>query len=110
MANNAVSLAQAHFTPEAWYRAIYAGETPVGFMMLDDDPAKPEYLSVAVAGGRPLSTPRLRPAGHREVGRLCQNSPPRRQGTARQPQQGRRQPGTVLRQPGFRLYGHGSGR
>ena len=44
VANNAVSLAQAHFTPEAWYRAIYADETPVGFMMLYDDPAKPEYF------------------------------------------------------------------
>ncbi len=44
VANNAVSLAQAHFTPEAWYRAIYAGETPVGFMMLYDDPTKPEYF------------------------------------------------------------------
>jgi diamine N-acetyltransferase len=44
VANNAVSLAQAHFAPEAWYRAIYADETPVGFMMLYDDPAKPEYF------------------------------------------------------------------
>ena len=44
MADNAVSLAQAHFSPEAWYRAIYAGETPVGFMMLHDDPAEPKYF------------------------------------------------------------------
>ena len=44
VADNAVSLAQAHFSPEAWYRAIYAGETPVGFMMLHDDPAKPKYF------------------------------------------------------------------
>jgi diamine N-acetyltransferase len=36
VASNAVSLAQAHFTPEAWYRGIYAGEEPVGFVMLYD--------------------------------------------------------------------------
>lgn len=36
VASNAVSIAQAHFHPEAWFRAIYAGETPVGFAMLED--------------------------------------------------------------------------
>jgi diamine N-acetyltransferase len=44
VASNPVSLAQAHFNKYAWYRAIYADETPVGFMMLYDDPAKPEYF------------------------------------------------------------------
>lgn len=44
VASNAVSLAQAHFEKFAWYRAIYAGETPVGFLMLYDDPVKPEYF------------------------------------------------------------------
>ena len=43
VANNAVSIAQAHFEPKAWFRAIYAGETPVGFVMLFDDPDAPEY-------------------------------------------------------------------
>jgi diamine N-acetyltransferase len=48
VANNAVSLAQALFSPEAWYRAIYRGEEPVGFVMLYDEalrsvpPARPE--------------------------------------------------------------------
>lgn len=38
VASNAVSIAQAHFHPEvAWFRGIYAGETPVGFVMLEDD-------------------------------------------------------------------------
>lgn len=37
VAPNAVSLAQALFAPEAWYRAIYLGEEPVGFVMLADD-------------------------------------------------------------------------
>jgi diamine N-acetyltransferase len=36
VASNAVSLAQALFCPEAWYRAIYAGDEPVGFVMLHD--------------------------------------------------------------------------
>jgi diamine N-acetyltransferase len=44
VAPNPVSLAQAHFEKYAWYRAICAGETPVGFMMLYDNPVKPEYF------------------------------------------------------------------
>jgi diamine N-acetyltransferase len=36
VAPNAVSIAQAHFEPAAWFRAIYADETPVGFAMLFD--------------------------------------------------------------------------
>jgi diamine N-acetyltransferase len=36
VAPNAVSIAQAYFEPAAWFRAIYAGETPVGFAMLFD--------------------------------------------------------------------------
>lgn len=48
VAANAVSLAQALFAPEAWYRAIYCGEDLAGFVMLDDQsllspvPAEPE--------------------------------------------------------------------
>lgn len=44
VAPNAVSIAQAHFEPKAWFRAIYADETPVGFLMLYDDPEKPRYF------------------------------------------------------------------
>lgn len=43
VASNAVSIAQAHFHEHAWFRAIYANETPVGFVMLHDEPAKSEY-------------------------------------------------------------------
>ena len=43
VADNATSIAQAHFEPKAWFRAIYADETPVGFVMLFDDPDAPEY-------------------------------------------------------------------
>ena len=44
VASNAVSIAQAHFYPEtAWFRAIYAGDTPVGFLMLEVDEEEPGY-------------------------------------------------------------------
>lgn len=44
VADNATSIAQAYFEPKAWFRAIYADETPVGFVMLYDDIEKPEYF------------------------------------------------------------------
>jgi diamine N-acetyltransferase len=37
VANNAISIAEAHFHPEAWFRTIYAREEPVGFLMLHDE-------------------------------------------------------------------------
>ncbi len=43
VAPNTVSLAQAAYEPLAWVRAIYAGDTAVGFVMLYDDPFTPEY-------------------------------------------------------------------
>lgn len=42
VASNAVSLAQALFTPEAWYRAIQVGDEPAGFVMLYDESLRPE--------------------------------------------------------------------
>lgn len=36
VATNAISIAQAHFAPEAWFRAIYLGEEIVGFVMIED--------------------------------------------------------------------------
>ncbi len=44
VAPNAYSLAEALFHPHAWYRAIYVGNSPAGFVMLDDDDTKPEYF------------------------------------------------------------------
>jgi len=44
VADNAVSIAQAHFEEKAWFRAIYADETPVGFVMLYDDPDTTDYF------------------------------------------------------------------
>lgn len=44
VASNAVSIAQAYFHREtAWFRAIYDGDTPVGFVMLEDKPDVPSY-------------------------------------------------------------------
>jgi diamine N-acetyltransferase len=43
VATNPVSVAQMHFEPKAWARGIYAGDTPVGFVMLMDDPETPRY-------------------------------------------------------------------
>lgn len=44
VAANAISIAQAYFyRDQAWFRGIYDGGTPVGFLMLDDEPAKPRY-------------------------------------------------------------------
>lgn len=51
VAPNAVSLAQALFAPEAWYRAIYFGDEPVGFVMLHDESLRfppPEAPNVGV--------------------------------------------------------------
>ncbi len=44
VAPNSVSIAEAYFCEKAWFRAIYADEMPVGFLMLYDDPQKPEYF------------------------------------------------------------------
>jgi diamine N-acetyltransferase len=43
VAPNAVSISEAYFSEHAWIRAIYAGDTPVGFVMLYLDQEKPEY-------------------------------------------------------------------
>ena len=43
VASNAKSIAEAHYAEDAWFRAIYADETPVGFVMLSDVPDKAEY-------------------------------------------------------------------
>lgn len=40
----AISIAQAHFEPRATFRAIYAGDEPVGFMLWRDDKPGTAYL------------------------------------------------------------------
>ena len=53
VASNSTSIAEAHFNPGAWLRAVYADETLVGFIMLLDpkvpaaisrDPIEPEEI------------------------------------------------------------------
>jgi diamine N-acetyltransferase len=44
VAPNAVSFAEAHYEPKAWYRAIYADGQPVGFAMLSIDTGTAEYF------------------------------------------------------------------
>jgi diamine N-acetyltransferase len=41
VASNAKSIAQAHFSQNAWMRAIYADGTPVGFLMVARNPEGP---------------------------------------------------------------------
>lgn len=53
VAPNAVSIAQAYFEPKAWFRAVYADDTPVGFVMLYDDARS--------AGGDPDGEPGKEP-------------------------------------------------
>ena len=44
VAPNAISIAQAYFDRDvAWFRAIYADDAPVGFVMLHDEPAVRKY-------------------------------------------------------------------
>jgi len=51
VAPNAVSIAQAHFSAQAWFRGVIAGGVPVGFGMLDDWTLAPER-----APQRPIDT------------------------------------------------------
>jgi diamine N-acetyltransferase len=44
VASNTQSIAEAHFSDEAWFRAIYADDEPVGFVMLSLAPEKAEYF------------------------------------------------------------------
>lgn len=44
VAPNAVSLAEAYVHPQAWCRAVYAGDDLVGFVMLHDTAEDPGYM------------------------------------------------------------------
>jgi diamine N-acetyltransferase len=47
VASNAISIAQAYFHPEAWFRAVYADDVPVGFVMLEDPTLLPDWIGPA---------------------------------------------------------------
>ena len=53
VAPNAQSIAQAHFEEKTWFRAIYADERLVGFIMLYDDPEEPKYFLWRLMVARP---------------------------------------------------------
>jgi diamine N-acetyltransferase len=38
VAPNAISIAEAHFTPQHWMRAVYAGGEPAGFVLTYEEP------------------------------------------------------------------------
>jgi diamine N-acetyltransferase len=45
--SNAYSIAEGHYPPDddpVWIRAIYAGETPVGFLMTSEAPDQGQYF------------------------------------------------------------------
>ena len=45
--SNAYSIVEAHYPPDedpVWLRAIYADETPVGFLMTSEDPKQGDYF------------------------------------------------------------------
>jgi diamine N-acetyltransferase len=45
--SNAYSIAEGHYPPDddpVWIRAIYAGDTPVGFLMTSEAPNQGEYF------------------------------------------------------------------
>ena len=44
VASNVFSIAQAFVEPRAWLRAIYASETPVGFVMLHEESEVGRYF------------------------------------------------------------------
>ena len=49
VADNALSIAEAYFCNKAWFRSIYAGDEPVGFVMLHlggDTQAEDDYTGV----------------------------------------------------------------
>jgi diamine N-acetyltransferase len=43
VAPNAVSIAEAHFQPKSWMRAIYADDDPAGFVLTYEDPEGEGY-------------------------------------------------------------------
>ncbi|MFX0081109.1 MAG: GNAT family N-acetyltransferase [Candidatus Hodarchaeota archaeon] len=44
ISSNAVSMADAYFYREAWMRAIYLGDIPIGFVMLGDNYLKYKFI------------------------------------------------------------------
>ena len=43
VASNAESIADAHFQPKSWFRAVYADDEPAGFVLTFEDPEGEGY-------------------------------------------------------------------
>ncbi len=69
VATNALSIAQAHFSPHAWFRAIYTDDEPVGFIMLYDNPAESIYFLWRLMVAAPHQG---KGYGRRAIGRLIE--------------------------------------
>ena len=105
VAPNAVSIAQAHFSPYAWFRAIYADETPVGFLMLyigpedDEKPAETQptfhFIWRLMVGGPYQGRGYGRPRARSPDGAAPRNG---RDGVGRELSSGRRGAGGLLSQ------------
>lgn len=54
VAPNSMSIAEAYFEPKAWFRAVYADDEPIGFIMLFDDSDTPKFYlwRMMIAGGQ----------------------------------------------------------
>lgn len=54
---NVYSMAESLFNPNNWYRAIYAGKAPIGFLIIERDNKKPgEYLNSRFMLGEPFQS------------------------------------------------------
>lgn len=69
VAPNVFSLAEANFTPHAWVRAVYAGKSAAGFVMLVDDDETPDYFLMRLMVAEPF---RGRGVGRQAVARLAE--------------------------------------
>lgn len=66
---NVFSLAEANFIPHAWMRAVYAGKSAAGFVMLVDDAETPSYFLMRLMVAEPF---RGRGVGRQAVARLAE--------------------------------------
>jgi diamine N-acetyltransferase len=84
VAPNAYSIAQAYFAPEAWFRAIHAGDELVGFLMLYDPTLSPAPEEQEFGLWRLMIDARHQGLGYGRgaVERLCEHVRNRPGGTA----------------------------
>jgi hypothetical protein len=77
VAPNAVSIAEAYFEKQAWFRGIYADDTPVGFAMLSVDEVEAEYYLWRFMLDHRYQGERVRARRIAAVDRPCPHTPER---------------------------------